>query len=84
LGTLESRGLVDQNTSRGRYQLGYGVVQLAGGATRRTGPVSGLPPDLPRSRRHRGETVNIAINDGTTVVSIDQALRLCRAASFPR
>src|SRR6478609_3778332 len=35
LATLEGRGLVDQNAIRGRYQLGYGVVRLASGATRR-------------------------------------------------
>ena len=26
---------MDQNTSQGKYQLGYGVVQLAAGATRK-------------------------------------------------
>src|SRR5919197_700684 len=30
--TLEARGLVVQNSERGRYRLGYGVVQLAVGA----------------------------------------------------
>src|SRR5688572_25196817 len=28
LGTLEARGLVEQGSNRGRYRLGYGVVQL--------------------------------------------------------
>ena len=52
LGTLDSRGLVDQNTSRGRYQLGYGVVQLAAGATRRldlsvvSRPIKGDAPTI--------------------------------------
>src|SRR5919197_6651849 len=34
LATLEARGLVVQNSERGRYRLGYGVVQLAAGATK--------------------------------------------------
>ncbi len=32
--TLESRGLVEQHSERGRYRLGHGVVQLAAGATK--------------------------------------------------
>lgn len=34
LATLEARGLVEQDASRGQYRLGHGVVQLAAGATR--------------------------------------------------
>jgi IclR family transcriptional regulator, acetate operon repressor len=74
LSTLEARGLVDQNTNRGRYQLGYGVVQLAAGATRKL--------DLPVvSRRicealadEVGESVDIDILDDNAVLSIDQVM----------
>ena len=74
LGTLESRGLVDQNTSRGRYQLGYGVVQLAAGATRKLDLSVVSRPICQDLADAVGETVNIVINDGSTVVSIDQVI----------
>jgi len=72
--TLEARGLVDQNSSRGRYQLGYGVVQLAAGATRKL--------DLPTISRQIcqsltetvGESVDIDIREDNTVLSIDQVV----------
>lgn len=74
LGTLEARKLVEQMTTRGAYRLGNGVVQLASGSTRKH--------DLSlisRSACHElaevaGETVNIAIDDGGAVVSIDQVI----------
>jgi DNA-binding IclR family transcriptional regulator len=74
LATLEARGLVEQNTERGRYQLGYGIVQLAAGATK-TGDLSlvGLP--LCRELAETvGETVNVAVHDGRWVVSVDQVI----------
>jgi IclR family acetate operon transcriptional repressor len=74
LGTLESRGLVDQNTNRGRYQLGYGVVQLAAGATRKLDLSVVSRPICQDLADTVGETVNIVINDGSTVVSIDQVI----------
>jgi len=74
LNTLESRGLVEQNSSRGQYRLGYGVVQLAAGATKKY--------DLPVVSRPIchvlaevvGETVNVAVRDGRHVVSIVQVI----------
>ena len=39
LTTLEARGLVEQSFHRGRYRLGYGVVQLAAGATKKHDPI---------------------------------------------
>lgn len=74
LGTLEARGLVEQAASRGRYRLGYGVVQLAEGASRKH--------DLSLSSRsvcsalaeEVGESVLIAVSDGRDVVTIDQVI----------
>jgi IclR family acetate operon transcriptional repressor len=74
LGTLEARGLVEQSSNRGRYRLGYGVVQLAAGATRKhdlsvvSRPICHDLADLV------GETVNVAVKDGRSVVSIDQVI----------
>jgi DNA-binding IclR family transcriptional regulator len=70
--TLESRGMVVQSHDRGEYRLGYAVAQLAGGLTARQ--------DLTLVSRNTtqlladtvGETVNVAIHDGTAVISIDQ------------
>jgi IclR family acetate operon transcriptional repressor len=74
LSTLEARGLVDQNTDRGRYQLGYGVVQLAAGATRNL-DLSVVSRRICEALAEEvGETVDIAINDDQTVLSIDQVI----------
>src|SRR3712207_9425087 len=61
LATLDARGLVEQNAERGRYQLGYGEVQLAAGATKaRDLSLLGLP--LCRALAETvGETVNVEI-----------------------
>jgi IclR family transcriptional regulator, acetate operon repressor len=74
LSTLEARGLVDQNTSRGRYQLGYGVVQLAAGATRKL-DLSVVSRRICEALAEEvGETVDIAIHDDKKVLSIDQVI----------
>jgi DNA-binding IclR family transcriptional regulator len=74
LSTLESRGLVDQNTSRGRYQLGYGVVQLAAGATRKL-DLSVVGRRICEALADQvGESVEIAINDDQGVLTIDQVV----------
>ena len=74
LSTLEARGLVEQTGSRGRYRLGYGVVQLAEGA--------GKKHDLSLSSRavcdvlaeELGESVLITVHDENDVVTIDQVI----------
>jgi DNA-binding IclR family transcriptional regulator len=74
LATLEARGLVEQNSARGQYQLGYGIVQLAAGATRKYDLSVVSRPICQRLAEVVGETVNIAISDGEQVVSIDQVM----------
>jgi IclR family transcriptional regulator, acetate operon repressor len=74
LGTLEARGLVEQGSNRGRYRLGYGVVQLAEGAARKHDLSVVSRPICQDLAEAVGETVNIAVKDGTTVVSIDQVI----------
>lgn len=74
LATLEARGLVDQNSSRGRYQLGYGIVQLAAGATRKLDlSVAGrrICEDLAEAV---GESVEIAVYGDADVLTIDQVI----------
>lgn len=74
LATLEARGLVEQNTERGSYALGYGVVVLATGAARPLDLSVISRPVCVRLAAEVGETVNVAIRDGRDVVSIDQVL----------
>ncbi len=74
LATLETWGLVEQNRSRGRYRIGYGVVQLAAGATG-THNLSLLRQEASFELAETvGETVNVAIHDGHKVVIIDQVM----------
>jgi DNA-binding IclR family transcriptional regulator len=74
LGTLESRGLVEQSSSRGRYRLGYGVVQLAAGATKKHDLSVISRPICHDLADTVGETVNVAVRDDRAVVSIDQVI----------
>lgn len=74
IATLEARGLVEQDGERGRYRLAHGVVQLAGGATR-TQDLSVLSrPVCEQLADEVGETVNVAIRQGASVVSVDQVI----------
>lgn len=74
LATLESRGLVEQHGERGSYRLGYGVVQLAAGATKADDLSLLSRPICRRLAEVVRETVNVAVHDGTAIVSIDQVL----------
>jgi IclR family acetate operon transcriptional repressor len=74
LATMEARGLVEQNGERGRYRLGYGVAQLAAGATRKR-DLSMLSRQVCQELAETvGETVNVAIHDGHKVISVDQVI----------
>jgi IclR family transcriptional regulator, acetate operon repressor len=74
LSTLEARGLVDQNTNRGRYQLGYGVIQLAAGATRKL-DLSVISRRICEALAEEvGESADIDILDDNAVLTIDQVI----------
>lgn len=74
LATLESRGLVEQHTERGRYRLGYGVVQLAEGATKMDDLSLISRPICRQLAETVQETVNVAVHDGRAVISIAQVI----------
>jgi DNA-binding IclR family transcriptional regulator len=74
LGTLEARGLVDQATQRGRYRLGYGVTQLAEGASNKQDLTLISRPVCNDLAEDVGETVNVVVHEGRTVVTIDQVM----------
>ncbi|MEU8248497.1 IclR family transcriptional regulator [Nonomuraea sp. NPDC048916] len=68
LSALEQGGLVEQNGSRGRYRLGFGVVRLAGAAAAQLDLSRASRPVCLRLAEAVGETVNIAVpQDGDTV-----------------
>ncbi len=74
LSTLEARGLVDQNSNRGHYQLGYGVVQLAAGATRKLDLSVVSRRTSEALAEEIGESVEIGIVDHGEVLTIDQVI----------
>jgi DNA-binding IclR family transcriptional regulator len=74
LGTLEARGLVEQAASRGRYRLSYGIVQLAQGASKKHDITVVSRPVCDALAEEVGETVNVVVNEGRSVVTIDQVI----------
>jgi DNA-binding IclR family transcriptional regulator len=73
LGALQERGLVEQDTDRGRYRLGFGIVRLAGAVTARMDLTKAGRPVCERLAREIGETVNLAVLREHYAVNIDQA-----------
>jgi IclR family transcriptional regulator, acetate operon repressor len=74
LATLEARGLVDQHSERGNYRLGYGVVQLAAGATKMDDLSLISRPICRQLAETVQETVNVAVHDGHAVISVAQVI----------
>jgi IclR family transcriptional regulator, acetate operon repressor len=74
LGTLEARGLVEQSTNRGRYRLGYGVAQLAEGASKKHDLTLISRTVCTELAEDVGETVNVVVHEGRRVVTIDQVI----------
>ncbi len=72
LGALESRGLVEQDGDRGRYQLGFGIVRLAGAVTARMDLSRCARPVCERLAGALGETINVAVARDHHAVNIDQ------------
>jgi len=82
LATLESRGLVEQDTERGRYRLGFGMVELAAGAGRQSDLSLLSRPVCRELAAAVGETVNLAIHDGLEVITVDQEIGGATIASI--
>ena len=74
LGSLEARGLVEQSVSRGKYQLGIGVLRLANAVYHRLSVVQQARSSLERLADDRGETVNLAVQRSGWAVNLDQAM----------
>jgi DNA-binding IclR family transcriptional regulator len=69
---LESRGLVEQISDRGRYRLGFGLVRLAGATTSVLDVVQQSQPVCERLAVELEETVNIAVADDEYCINLSQ------------
>jgi len=72
LAALDRRELVTQDTARGRFRLGVGIVRLAGAATRGLDLVQESRPVCRALAQEVGETVNLAILSGRDALYLDQ------------
>ncbi|HEY7145186.1 MAG TPA: IclR family transcriptional regulator, partial [Streptosporangiaceae bacterium] len=73
LAVLDRRELVTQDTARGRFRLGVGIVRLAGAASARLDVVQESRPVCRALAQQLGETVNLAILSGRDALYLDQA-----------
>lgn len=70
--TLESHDVVAQTADRGKYQLGVGVLRLAGATRVRLDLVQESRPVTIALAAEVGETVNVAVLSGSEALYLDQ------------
>ncbi|WP_124709062.1 IclR family transcriptional regulator [Gordonia insulae] len=74
IAVLESRGFVEQLSDRGKYQLGFSIVRLAGSTSARL-DLAKVSQDVCDDLALRtGETTNLAILDGVRIINIVEAI----------
>lgn len=73
ISVLEAHQLVEQVGDRGKYHLGFGVVRLAGATSAQLDLTRQSQQVCDRLAAELGETVNIAVLEGTSVINISQA-----------
>ncbi len=73
LAALDRRELVTQDTARGKFRLGLGIVRLAGAASARLDVVQEGRPVCQALAHQVGETVNLAILSGRDALYLYQA-----------
>ncbi|MEU4603863.1 IclR family transcriptional regulator [Kribbella sp. NPDC023972] len=81
LAALEERDLVEQNHERGKYQLGFGVLRLAGAIPTRLDIVRQAQPVVDELAARLDETINIAVVREHYAVHVLQALGSAAIAS---
>ena len=74
LSTLAQRGFAEQETARGRYRLGFGVVHLASAVMGELDLARLAQPICERLSQQTQETVNVAVLEGSEVVNIAQVI----------
>ena len=74
MGSLVSRDMVQQNSDRGKYQLGFGILRLASVIPGRLSLVHEARPVLEGLAAEFKETVNLAVLRSNYAVNVDQAM----------
>ena len=82
LGSLVSREMVHQNSERGKYQLGFGVLRLASSIPGRLSLVQEARPVLESLAEEYKETVNLAVLRSNYAVNVDQAMGPSTLATY--
>ncbi|BBY26779.1 IclR family transcriptional regulator [Mycolicibacterium sediminis] len=73
IAVLESRGFVEQLSDRGKYQLGFAIVRLAGSTSARMDLAKESQAICDRLADQCGETTNLAILDDDRVINVVEA-----------
>ncbi|MDP9904451.1 MULTISPECIES: IclR family transcriptional regulator [Arthrobacter] len=82
LGSLVSREMVHQNSDRGKYQLGFGILRLASSIPGRLSLVREARPVLESLAEEFKETVNLAVLRSNYAVNVDQAMGPSSLATY--
>jgi DNA-binding IclR family transcriptional regulator len=82
LGSLVSRDIVHQNSERGKYQLGFGILRLASSIPGRLSLVREARPILESLAEEFKETVNLAVLRSNYAVNVDQAMGPSTLATY--
>jgi DNA-binding IclR family transcriptional regulator len=82
LGSLVSRDMVHQNSDRGKYQLGFGILRLASSIPGRLSLVREARPLLESLADEFKETVNLAVLRSNFAVNVDQAMGPSTLATY--
>ncbi|OFI37597.1 IclR family transcriptional regulator [Arthrobacter sp. SW1] len=82
LGSLVSRDMVHQNSERGKYQLGFGILRLASSIPGRLSLVREARPVLEALAEEFKETVNLAVLRSNFAVNVDQAMGPSTLATY--
>lgn len=82
LGALEARDLVEQDASRGKYDIGIGVLRLASTVSGRLSITQRVRPSLERLAEELGETANLAVCRAGRAINLDQAMGLSPLTTY--
>lgn len=82
LGSLVGRDMVHQNSERGKYQLGFGILRLASSIPGRLSLVREARPVLESLAEEFKETVNLAVLRSNFAVNVDQAMGPSTLATY--
>ncbi|MDP5227678.1 MULTISPECIES: IclR family transcriptional regulator [Arthrobacter] len=82
LGSLVAREMVHQNSERGKYRLGFGILRLANSIPGRLSLVREARPVLEALADEFKETVNLAVLRSNFAVNLDQAMGPSTLATY--